>query len=178
MEFIRASEGVPRDALHILSSAAQKANENPISMPVVRNAAHAFFVSDKYTAINSSNENRLMLDWIRGEVIGLRQTRAFLLPIGINDAIIDKLFDLRALHIINRSRSAAHKPGERFVVYKLDYGLYADLIHTDRYPKGLLLDPEIASDIDFDVPVDDARSYRRAILNVEEFYERYPDLKK
>lgn len=174
--FVRASEGVPRDAMHIISLAAQKADTAPISMPVVLAASYAFFQTEKYTAIQSNPENRLMLEWIRDEVIGSRRTRAFLLPVDIQDPIIDRLFDRRALHILNRNRSAAHRPGERFIVYKLDYGLYVDLYNTDRYPEGLLIDEEIAPDIDSEVPLDDARSYRRAILDLQQFYAVHKDL--
>lgn len=176
-EFVRATEGVPRDAMHILALSAQRANSNQISMPVVRTAAHTFFTSEKYTTIQANPVNRLLLDWIFDEVIGRRRTRAFLLPVGISDPIIDRLFDQRALHILNRSRSAAHRPGERFVVYKLDYGLYVDLAATDKFPTGLLLDEHVGEDIDFDVPLDDARSYRRAILELKDFYSAHPDIK-
>jgi len=176
-EFVSASEGVPRDAMHILSLAAQKANTQEITMPIVRSAALAFFQTEKYTTIQASPSNRMMLDWIRDEVISGRQTRAFLLPVGIEDKIIESLFDRRALHILNRSRSAAHRPGERFIVYKLDYGLYVDLINTEKFPKGLLVQAESGDDIDFEVPVDDARSYRRAILDVDKFYAAHPELR-
>ena len=70
----------------------------------------------------------------------------------------------------------AHRPGERFVVYKLDYGLYVDLISTEKAPTGLLIDPALGTDVDFEVPLDDARSYRRAILDLTKFYQKYPEL--
>ena len=161
--------------MHILSAAAQKANNSAISMPIIRSAAHKFFQSEKYLSIQSNRENRILLDWIRDEVIGNRRTRAFLLPVSTEDVIIDRLFDRRALHILNRSRSAAHRPGERFIVYKIDYGLYVDLVNTDKFPSGLLV-AEGLGDIDFDVPADDARSYRRAILDLEKFYAAHPEL--
>lgn len=176
LEFVRASEGVPRDGLHILTAAAQKANTKPISMPNLRAAAHSFFLTDKYAAISANSSNRKMLDWIRDQVIEKRQTRAFLLQAGQEDEIVDNLFDRRALHVLHRSRSAAHRPGERFIVYKLDYGMYIELVHSDRFPKGLLSN-EGDGDIDFDVPVDDARSYRRAILELDAFYSLHPEAK-
>lgn len=175
-EFVRATEGVPRDAMHLLTLASQKAGSEPISMPLVRSSAFAFFQTEKYAAIKSNKANRLLLEWIRDEVISGRKTRAFLLAVGSEDEIIDRLFDRRALHILNRSRSAAHRPGERFVVYKLDYGLYVDLILTDQYPEGLLVSDQAGIDIEFDVPIDDARSYRRAILDLAPFYEKHPEL--
>lgn len=177
MEFVRATEGVPRDAMRILALSAQRANGDKISMPTIRAAAYAFFINEKYTSIQANPANRKLLEWIFDLVIGLRRTRAFLLPVGTSDPIIDRLFDQRALHILNRSRSAAHRPGERFIVYKIDYGLYVDLVATDKFPTGLLVDKEVAEDIDFDVPFDDARSYRRAILELDDFYSEYPDLK-
>ena len=176
IEFVRASEGVPRDAMHILTLAAQRANVTQISMPVVRAAAHAFFIAEKYSTIQTNLTNRLLLDWIRDEVISSRRTRAFLLPVTDSDQIVDRLFDQRALHILNRSRSAAHRPGERFVVYKIDYGLYVDLASTDKYPGGLLINEALGRDVRFDVPEDDARSYRRAILDLQKFYAKHPDL--
>ncbi len=170
VDFVRATEGVPRDAMHILANAAQRATDAPISMPILRHAAYTFFQTDKYSAIQSNPENSRLLDWIRDEVIGTRKTRAFMLPVGTTDKIIDRLFDRRALHILSRTMSAAHRPGERFIVYKLDYGCYVDLINTDKYPEGLLLTDSSQLFVDFDVPVDDGRSYRRAILDLEQFY--------
>src|SRR4051794_10061314 len=170
IEFVKASEGVPRDAMHILSNAAQRASIVPISMPILRAAAPTFFQTDKYSAIQTNAENRKLLDWIHDEVIGTRRTRAFLLPVGTEDPIVDRLFDRRALHIKSRSRSSAHRPGERFVVYKLDYGCYADLVNTDKATTGLLSVNESGLDIAFDVPDDDGRSYRRAVLDLSKYY--------
>jgi hypothetical protein len=175
-EFVRSTEGVPRDAMHILCGAAQKASNSLISMQAIRASAYNFFQSEKYSAIQSNKENRVLLEWIRDEVIANRKTRAFLLPVGTVDPVIDRLFDRRALHILNRSRSAAHRPGERFIVYKLDYGLYIDLVNTDKFPSGMLLDPAFGQDVDFEVPLDDARSYRRAILDLSKFYNSHKDL--
>lgn len=174
VEFVRATEGVPRDAMHILANAAQRAATAAISMPTLRDAALKFFQADKYNAITSNPENRELLEWIRDEVIGTRKTRAFLLPVGTEDEIIDRLFDRRALHILSRSKSAAHAPGERFIVYKLDYGCYVDLINTDKYPGGMLFaDNNRSIELVSDVPEDDARSYRRAILDLEKFYRSH-----
>lgn len=178
-EFVRATEGVPRDAMHLLSLAAQKASSGAITMPIIRTAAYSFFQTEKYNTIQSNQDNRLMLDWIRDEVIGKRRTRAFLLPVGTKDAIIDRLFDRRALHILNRNRSAAHRPGERFVVYKMDYGLYIDLAATDKFPTGTLFEGNDEIEVmDIDVPLDDARSFRRAILDLEQFYASHDNVAK
>jgi len=169
-EFVRATEGVPRDAMHLLAGAAQKAWQDPISMDTVRKAAHEFYQTDKLSNVNENIQARNMLQFIYEKVISHRQTRAFLLSSNDKDEIIDYLFDRRLLHIIDRSKSAAHRPGERFKVYKIDYGCYVDLANTERYPSGMLF-PELESDLELrDVPQDDARSFRRAILDLGEFY--------
>ena len=136
IELVKASEGGPRDAMHILSNAAQRAPTTPVTAPVLRYAALQFFQTEKYTAISANPLNRKMLDWIRYKVIDQRNTRAFLLQVGEVDKTIENLFDLRALHILNRSMSAAHRVGERYVVYKLNYGCYVDLTNTDKFPNG------------------------------------------
>jgi len=158
--------------MHILSLAAQKANEVAISMPTLRGAALVFFQQDKYSAIRSNPANSELLDWIRDEVIGKRRTRAFLIPANIKDETIDRLFDRRALHIKSRSMSSAHRAGERFIVYKLDYGCYADLVNTNKSTTGMLLAGVDDVLVDFDVPDDDGRSYRRAVLDLDVFYQR------
>jgi len=175
-EFVKATEGVPRDGMHILSLAAQYAHVDAISIPMLRKAALSFFQSEKYQSIQSSPENREMLDWIRDVVIRKRRTRAFMLPVETADPIIDRLFDRRAIHILDKSKSAAHRPGNRFVVYKLDYGCYVDQINTKFSPNGLLFSGKEGIDDDLDVPDDDARSYRRAVLDLSEFYAQHRHL--
>lgn len=174
-EFVMATEGVPRDALHILQRAATRADGAQISLPILKEAVLGYYQTDKYNSINENEHLRLLLEWIRDRVIGERRTRAFLIPVGSSDKLIDELFDRRALHILNRSMSAAHRPGERFIVYKLDYGCYVDLRATDKFPQGLLFANDNDSDNLPDVPEDDARSYRRAVLELHDFYRAHPD---
>lgn len=66
--------------------------------------------------------------------------------------------------------SSAHRAGERFVVYKLDYGCYADLVNTNKMTTGMLFADVDEVYADFDVPDDDARSYSRAVLDLSAFY--------
>mgnify|MGYP000529938584 CR=1 FL=1 len=174
-EFVQASEGVPRDAMHILSLCAQRSSGQPINKPTLRDAAYSFFHTEKYGAIESNESSRAMLDWVRDEVIQNRKTRAFLVPVSVKDGILNRLFDQRALHIRNKSMSSAHRTGERFVVYKIDYGCYVDLINTKNMPTGLLFPDDGTLSVSFDIPDDDARSYRRAILDVEDFYREHPE---
>ncbi len=165
-EFVRASEGVPRDAINILSTAAQKAFREPISVPHIRSAAKAWFQRDKEAAVSANPMAAALLHWIVDDVIAHRRARAFLLGAGRPPDLITTLFDARVLHLLKRNISAHDQPGVRYDVYKLDYGCYVDLLTTAKTPLGLL-QAEDSSYIE--VPPDDYRAIRRAILDMTKF---------
>ncbi len=167
-EFVRATEGVPRDAINIISLCAQRALNSQIAVEHVRYAARNWYQRDKETAVKSNAEAHALLHWVIDEVIGNRHARAFLLKSHISHPLIDDLFDARVLHILKRNISAHDQPGVRYDAYKLDYGCYVDLINTARAPRGLLPADGAYSN----VPPDDYRAIRRAILELERFKER------
>lgn len=168
-EFVRASEGVPRDAINILALAAQRAGNASISIPDIRNASRTWYNRNKEQAISSKPKAVELLRWIIDEVIAHRRARAFLLRSDINNKLIDFLYDSRILHIIKQSVSGHDQPGVRYVVYSIDYGCYVDLINTSKAPQGLF-EVETEEGVGFvDVPVNDYRAIRRAILDIKEF---------
>lgn len=168
-EFVRATEGVPRDAINILVNAALKARNEKISMIHIRDAARIWYTRDKETSV-SSKENALpLLRWIIDVVIGQRNARAFLLQTDSYNELIDFLYDSRVLHLIKQSIAGQDKPGVRYNVFSIDYGCYVDLINTNRAPKGLF-EAETDNGTEFiQVPVNDYRAIRRAILDLDEF---------
>jgi hypothetical protein len=170
-EFVRAAEGVPRDAINIASLAAQKAIEDPISIGHVRTAAKAWYQRDKEAAIMANPNAHHLLLWIIAKVIAHRRARAFLLRSNTRHPLIDDLFDSRVLHLLKRNIAAHDQPGVRYDVYKIDFGCYVDLLVTAKAPVGLLPTVnEQGQDAGFvDVPPDDYRAIRRAILNLSEF---------
>jgi len=156
-DFVRAAEGVPRDAFNVLSIAAQRSINDRISIPTVRVAARTWFQRDKEGAVRSNAEAQELLHWIIDEVIAHRRARAFLLGSNTRNALIDALFDARLLHVIKKSISGHDEPGARYDAYKLDYGCYVDLLATTKAPDKLLdLDDPGAS---VSVPSDDYRLY-------------------
>lgn len=167
-ELVRASEGVPRDAINVLAQAALKADDVSISVPMIREAAANWYARDKERAIEINHDARALLNWIRDEVIGHRKTRAFLLEQGpsANHPLIQYLHDSRLLHVLRRSVAGGDMPGIRFNMYGLDYGCYVNLINTHNEPRGLFLDED---DTYVQVPLDDLRSVRRAILDLAAF---------
>lgn len=166
-ELVKAAEGVPRDAINILNLAAQKALDDRITINHVRTAARDWYLRDKSRALTERAQLESLLNWIRDEVIGKRQARAFLVPATTSDSRIEELFDARVLHILKKNVSSNEQPGIRYRVYKIDYGCYVDLINTARAPLRLFaaMDGE-GHEIDVEVPDDDYRSIRRAILDL------------
>ncbi len=169
-EFVRAVEGVPRDALNLATKIATKAFGSPIAMTHVRAGARDWYQQDKHAVIREDSSLDGLLSRIIEEVIGVRRARAFLLQSGRRVEEIEKLFDSRILHILKKNVSSHDEPGVRYDVYKIDYGCYVDLINTGKNPAGLFsADNEDGEEVTIEVPTDDYRSIRRAILRPEEF---------
>lgn len=172
-EFVRAAEGVPRDAVNILGLAVQKAGDEKISVTHVRVAARTWYQRDKLTSVNASDISSRLLKWIVSEVIGTRHARAFLLEQGREHAVISVLYDARVLHVLKRGVHGGDVAGVRFDAYALDYGCYVDLISTVNAPLGLFQIVDDSNQEKFvEVPSDDYRSIRRAILDLDKFDRR------
>ncbi|WP_406504109.1 hypothetical protein [Streptomyces sp. NBC_01602] len=172
-ELVRASEGVPRDALYIAAKAAMKAGQGAISVPLIRDAARGWYHGDKMNGLASLVQARRLLEWIVAEVIRGKRARAFLVnSADARDDLLLALFDARVLHILRRGYSAQDQPGERFDIWGIDYGAYVDLIQTQSAPLGALpiFDGESDGYINVDVPMQDHRAIRRAVLDLQEFY--------
>lgn len=170
-EVVRACEGVPRDAINILSAAAQRANDTTISVGDVRSAAQNWYLGSKDAAVSAHEDAKRLLSWLVDKVIKERRTKAFLLESGIRDSLVDFLYDERVLHLLRKGISSKDHPGQRYNVYGIDYGCYVDLISTARAPQGILDLGGTTADYSVTVPHTDLRSIRRCILELPEFYQ-------
>lgn len=171
-ELVRAAEGVPRDAINIVAKAAWRASDRRISTSDVRRAARQWFQDDKEGALRGEPEAQKLLNWVIDKVIRDKKARGFLVNQKDQGAApLSALFDARVLHLVRRGYSAQDEPGERYDVYVIDYGAYVDLINTQSAPKGML--PIFGDEDDegqwVEVPTQDLRALRRAVLNFEEF---------
>lgn len=164
-EFVRAVEGVPRDAMNLAAMVARLAYGRQISINDVRKAAREWYQQDKMSVTKSAPHLSEILNTIVTDVIEGRRARAFLFPSGINVPEIDQLYDARLLHLLKKSIASKDEAGRRYDVYKIDYGCYVDLISTTKAPLGLLAGDDESY---VDVPPDDYRSIRRAILRPED----------
>lgn len=173
-ELVRAAEGVPRDALNVLGRAALHAGTRQVSVPDIRRAAQAWYQTDKAGALRSRDEAQRLLNWVIDNVIRQKRARGFLVnQRNAGAPLLSALFDARVLHIVKRGYSAQDEPGERYDVYVIDYGAYVDLIRTKNEPQGLLplastLAGEDVVGAYVDVPTQDLRSLRRAVLDLSE----------
>jgi hypothetical protein len=169
-ELVRAAEGVPRDAINIISKAALHAGTERIALRDVREAARTWYMLDKEAGLRTKPGARALLHWIIDRVIGQRQVRAFLLQQGSESHLIDWLYDSRLLHVVKRGIAAKDLAGVRFDAYALDYGCYVDLLATRRAaPRGLL---RTVDNTFLDVPPDDLDDrMRSAVLDLAAFLD-------
>jgi hypothetical protein len=173
-ELVRAAEGVPRDAINIAAKAALRARDRVTSVSDVRFAARSWYQADKEAALRAHPSAPHLLNWLIDGVIGHRRARGFLVDqADAGDELLGKLYEARVLHVVRRGYSAQDTPGERYDVWVIDYGAYVDLLQTKSQPQGLLPlegnDGSVDGYVNLDVPVQDLRSIRRAILHLREF---------
>lgn len=169
-EFVRAVEGVPRDALNLIAKVVTKAFGQQIAMTHVRAGARDWYNQDKQAVIRGDATLADLLQHIITTVIGQRKARAFLLSATTRFKEVDKLFDSRLLHVLKKNVSSREEPGSRYDVYKIDYGCYVDLINTTKAPEGLIEDDDGGYS---EVPRDDYRSIRHVILDPSTFIAQH-----
>jgi hypothetical protein len=163
-ELARAAEGVVRDLINIFTKAffdSNRRGRDSIDRRAILEAARQWFEQDKSQHLDSQLQK--VLKGIVDEVIGKRRARSFLLPRDLErHPVVQRLFDARVLHHMQRGYADKDNPGSRYNIYTLDYGTYVDLLNTSKQPTiGLIEDGEGA---DFVVPFDDKRSIRRIVL--------------
>ena len=95
-EFVRAVEGVPRDALNLASKVATRGYGKPFSMDHVRGAARDWYNQDKAAAIRGNEGLNDFLVKVVDKVIGDRRARAFMFPSNERHPFIEQLFDSRS----------------------------------------------------------------------------------
>ena len=170
-ELVRAAEGVPRDAINIGARAAMRAGSDRIAIKDVRAAARAWFQADKEAALRGYPDAFRLLNWIIDKVIREKKARGFLVnQQSANSPLLLSLFDARVLHLVRRGYSAQDEPGERYDVWVIDFGAYVDLVHTKAEPSGLLAEDYTQPDAGtIEVPTQDLRAIRRAVLDLASF---------
>lgn len=167
-ELARASEGVIRDLINIFTKAyldAHRRGRDSIDRKAVIEAARQWFEQDKARYLD--NHLQAVLRRVVDDVIGTRRARSFLLPRELeNHPVVQRLFDARVLHHMQRGYADKDNPGSRYNIYTLDYGTYVDLLTTKKEPEIEMIEAENGDERI--VPFDDKRSIRRIILSEDD----------
>lgn len=173
-ELVRAAEGVPRDAINLAAKLASKSYGKAATMVDVRTVARDWYQQDKASILKSWPELDRLMTRVIDTVIGQRRARAFLFQSNLRNENIERLFDGRIIHLLKRNISSKEDPGVRYDVYKIDYGCYVDLINTKQAPESLFsaILADGVDEVSVEVPQDDYRSIRRAILTPKDL-EQY-----
>ncbi|WP_150138939.1 ORC-CDC6 family AAA ATPase, partial [Candidatus Enterovibrio escicola] len=164
-EFVRAAEGVPRDAIHIISNAAVHSTSSKLSIIDIRQSARKWYTTNKSGDINSRVRAVQLLDWIIVRVIAEKKARGFLVRSDVKDELLEFLYDSRIVHLVKQGVTAKNHKGKRFNLYVLDYGCYADLLSTNDAPKGMLFEEGKY----IEIPLIDYRTVKNSILDLDHF---------
>jgi hypothetical protein len=164
-EFVRASEGIPRDAIHIISNAAIHSENKKISIASIRQSARKWYSTNKSKDINAHEKAVHLLDWIINKVIAEKHTRGFLVRSDAKEDLLEFLYDSRIIHLVKQGVSAKSHKGKRFNLYVLDYGCYADLLSTKDEPKGILFEEGEY----IEIPKIDYRTINNSILDIQQY---------
>lgn len=165
-ELARSSEGVVRDLINIFTKAffdSHRRGRGTIDKQAILDSARQWFEQDKAQYLDE--ELQTILRRIVDDVIGKRKARSFLLPRELErNPIVQRLFDARVIHHMQRGYADKDNPGVRYNIYSIDYGTYVDLLGTTKEPE---LDLVERAEPDVVVPFDDKRSIRRIVLQPE-----------
>lgn len=168
-ELARSSEGVIRDLINIFTLSffhSNRKGRKNIDKKSIIESARNWFERDKSNHLD--DEMNRALRKIITHVIGEKKARSFLVLRELEKhPMIQKLFDARVIHSLQRGYADKDNPGLRYNIYTLDYGTYVDLIGTSQQPQIELFQLENSSltDAEIIVPFDDKRSIRRIILD-------------
>lgn len=126
-ELVRASEGVPRDALNIAGLAAAIADDKAITTTNVDVAAREYFLRDKEGKISRKAER--MLNGMVANCVAKERREIALKRYGESDnLVVQELYDNRLLHRIRQGVILDDDYTTKFDLYLVDFGCFVDLL--------------------------------------------------
>jgi hypothetical protein len=176
-DLVRASEGIVRDLIHVFAASyfsAQVKNQKQIEKHSVQKAARAWFQKDK--AQNMDGPTRAFLDSLCVTVIGKHSSRVFLVSsVHERSVFIERLLDLRILHLLRRGYAEPQRPGIRYSVFTLDYGTYVEMADSVRRPSGFMRKQKRLLVDNMVVPFEDDDRYVSKVVVGESFFRQFSD---
>jgi hypothetical protein len=126
-ELVRASEGVPRDALNIAGLAAAIAHDKSITVANVDVAAREYFLRDKEGKM--SRKAQRMLNGMVANCVAKERREIALKRYGESDnPVVQELYDNRLLHRIRQGVILDDDYTTKFDLYLVDFGCFVDLL--------------------------------------------------
>ena len=126
-ELVRASEGVPRDALNVAGQAAAIAIDKPITVRNVQVAARDYFLRDKEGKI--SDKAQRLLNKIVSNCVE-RETRVLVLrrPHESDNYLVQTLYDNRLIHRIEQGVMMGNDYSIKYDLYLVDFGCFVNML--------------------------------------------------
>jgi hypothetical protein len=126
-ELVRASEGVPRDALNVAGLAAAIAADKPITVRNIQAAAREYFLRDKEGKISDKAQellNRIVRDCLE------RETRVLVLrrPRESDNYLVQALYDNRLIHRIEQGVMMGNDYSVKYDLYLVDFGCFVNML--------------------------------------------------
>jgi hypothetical protein len=126
-ELVRASEGVPRDALNVAGLAAAIAADKPITVRNIQIAARDYFLRDKEGKIPEKAQvllNGIVRDCVRREtrVLALRR------PAESDNYLVQSLYDNRLIHRIEQGVMMGNDYSVKYDLYLVDFGCFVNML--------------------------------------------------
>lgn len=135
IELVKASEGIPRDFLNVFKRSydyfVNDTVAKGISIRHIKKAVSDWYQDDKISVLDPPSRAYQLLERLINEVITKYKTKQFiLLSKESANKDIQKLVDLRLLHLLRRGWSSKKAPGERYDVFSIDYGAFISILET------------------------------------------------
>jgi hypothetical protein len=142
-EFVRASEGVPRDFINILSMACQRSGGNPVTYPDILRATKDWSLRDKEKTLSTNQNASKLFHYIGSQLTKQKRNRLFLVKQEDNTDLVESLYDYRVIHIKQQGYCNPSTPENRYNVYLIDYGSYLNFLGIRLDDEELLKEYEV-----------------------------------
>ena len=164
-EFIRSAEGVPRDALNILSRATASAGGHHLKFKDILIGSRAWSRNDKESTLSTFVIAKAAFGLIRKYILTRKpRSRVILIREDVNFDIVKQLIDLRVIHIQIKDYIVSDDDVYNYTIFSIDYGCYVNWLTSKIFDGG-----DIKNNIDYDIIPDISfKNLRSAVIDIEE----------
>ncbi len=164
-EFVRSAEGVPRDALNILSKATQSAGGHHLQFKDILTGSRVWSRNDKESTLSTYPIPKAAFGAIRKHILKKKpRGRLILIREGSKFDIVKQLIDLRVIHVQLKDYIVSNDDAYNYTIFSIDYGCYVNWITAEIFDEG-----EIMSDLSYSIiPSLSFKNLRSSVIDIEE----------